>query len=80
MSADPSRQLTGTIMGSFMSYVLVPQDDDAMRLLLKVNSRTQRWAAPALSGGDLIMARRQLPNLKKLAKRPYRHQNPRSIR
>ena len=71
MSAEPGRQLTGTIMGAFMSYVLVPQDDGATRLLLKVITRTRRWAAPALSAGDLIMARRQLLNLKKLAERHY---------
>jgi len=61
--------LTGTIMGTFMSYVLVPQDDGTTRLLLKVAARTSRWLAPALSVGDLIMARRQLLNLKRLAER-----------
>src|SRR5450755_1711429 len=35
-SAEAGRQLTGTIMGAFMSYVLVPQDDGATRLLFKV--------------------------------------------
>ena len=69
VSAGPGRQLTGTIMGAFVSYVLVPQDDGATRLLLKVIMRTRRWAAPALCAGDLIMARRQLLNLKKLAER-----------
>ena len=69
VSVDPGRQLTGTIMGAFMSYVLVPQEDGATRLLLKVIMRTRRWAAPALSVGDLVMARRQLLNLKKLAER-----------
>jgi hypothetical protein len=34
-------------------------------------ARTRRLAAPALSVGDLIMARRQLLNLKKLAERHY---------
>jgi hypothetical protein len=63
-----------------MSYVLVPQDDDATRLLLQVITRTPRWAAPALPAGDLIMARRQLLNLKKLAERHDRHQSPRSAR
>jgi hypothetical protein len=72
VSADPGRQLTGTIMGAFMSYVLVPQDDGATRLLLKVVTRTRRWVAPALSVGDLVMARRQLLNLKKLAERHHR--------
>jgi hypothetical protein len=70
-SAEAGRQLTGTIMGAFMSYVLVPQDDGATRLLFKVILQTRRWAAPALSAGDLIMARRQLLNLKKLAERHY---------
>lgn len=69
VSVDPGRQLTSTIMGAFMSYVLVPQEHDTMRLLLKVVMRTTRWAAPALSVGDLIMARRQLLNLKELAER-----------
>jgi hypothetical protein len=52
-----------------MSYVLVPQDDGTTRLLLKVAARVRRWAAPALSIGDLVMARRQLLNFKQLAER-----------
>jgi hypothetical protein len=67
VSVDPGRQLTGTIMGAFMSYVLVPQEPDATRLLLKVVASTAGWAARGLSVGDLIMARRQLLNLKQLA-------------
>jgi hypothetical protein len=67
VSVDPGKQLTGTIMGTFMSYVLVPKDDDTTRLLLKVVGQTPRWAAPGLSVGDLLMARRQLLNLKQLA-------------
>ncbi len=39
------------------------------RLLLKVVARTTRWAAVGLSVGDLIMARRQLLNLRQLAER-----------
>ena len=69
VSVDPGRQLTGRIGGAFMSYVLVPQRPDATRLLLKVVMRTAPWAAPGLSVGDLIMARRQLLNLKQLAER-----------
>ncbi len=71
VSVDPGNHLTGTIMGAYMSYVLVPQQDDTTRLLLKVATRTPRWAAPALSAGDLVMARRQLLNLKQLAERHY---------
>ncbi len=55
-------------MGAFMSYVLVPRQHDT-RLLLKVVMQTNRWAALGLSVGDLIMARRQLLNLKRLAER-----------
>ena len=73
VSVDPGKQLTGTIMGAFMSYVLVPQEHDETRLLLKVVTRTTRWAALGLCIGDLIMARRQLLNLKQLAER-HRHQ------
>lgn len=69
VSVDPGQQLTGTIMGAFMSYVLVPQKDDTTRLLLKIVMRTSRWAALALCLGDLVMARRQLLNLKHLAER-----------
>ena len=73
VSVDPGQQLTGTIMGGFMSYVLVPQADTTTRLLLKVVMQTNRWIAIGLSVGDLIMARRQLLNLKRLAER---HQIP----
>jgi hypothetical protein len=67
VSSDPGRQLTGTIGGAFMSYVLVPQEPDATRLLFKLVVRTSRWAALGLSVGDVIMSRRQLLNLKQLA-------------
>jgi hypothetical protein len=70
VAVDPGRQLTGTIMGAVMSYVLIPAEPDTTRLLLKVVARPARWAALGLSVGDLIMARRQLLNLKRLAERP----------
>jgi len=37
--------------------------------LLKVVMQTNRWVAIGLSIGDLVMARRQLLNLKQLAER-----------
>ncbi|MEU4447455.1 polyketide cyclase [Actinosynnema sp. NPDC050801] len=72
VSVEPGKQLTGAIMGAFMSYVVVPQGPGTTRLLLKVVMRTNRWVALALSIGDLVMARRQLLNLKLLAER-HRH-------
>jgi hypothetical protein len=74
VSVDRGKHLTGTIMGAFMSYVLVPEDHQTTRLLLKVVMQTTRWKAPALSLGDLIMARRQLLNLKQLTER-HLHQS-----
>jgi hypothetical protein len=71
VSVDPGKQLTGTIIGAVMSYVLVPREADT-RLLLKVVMRTTRWRAHALSAGDLIMARRQLLTFKQLAERYQR--------
>ena len=67
VSIDPGRQLTATILGAYMSYLLVPDEGNGTRLLLKVVSSINRWLAPALSVGDLLMARRQLLNLKELA-------------
>jgi hypothetical protein len=69
VSADRETQLTGSIMGAFMSYVLVPEDDRTTRLLLKVVMQTARWIVPAISVGDLVMARRQLLRLKQLTER-----------
>jgi hypothetical protein len=69
---DPGEQLTGHIGGAFMSYVLLPAGQDMTRLPLKIIIRTSRLAAFGLSVGDLIMARRQLLNLKHLAERRRR--------
>jgi hypothetical protein len=66
VSVDVGEQLTGAIMGAVISYVLVP-DDAATRLLMKLVMARGRLIAPALSLGDLVMARRQLLNLKRLA-------------
>jgi hypothetical protein len=79
VSVDLGRQLTATIMGAYMSYVLVPQDDGTTRLLLKITMPGPRWAAPALSVGDLVMARRQLLNFKQLAERHGRQDGPDGI-
>lgn len=70
---EPEKHLTATIMRAYMSYVLVPEQDIETRLLLKVVMEANRWAAAGLCVGDLIMARRQLLNIKQLAER---HQHP----
>lgn len=67
VAVDPGRQLTGLVLGAFMSYLLVPEGEDRTRLLLKVVMDTHPAAAAALSVGDLVMARRQLLNLKQRA-------------
>ncbi|WP_433611407.1 polyketide cyclase [Dactylosporangium sp. CA-139114] len=67
VSVEPGKQLTGSIMNAFMSYVLVPDEHNTTRLLLKVVMRTNRVIALGLSVGDLVMARRQLLTLKQLA-------------
>ena len=68
LSVDVGKQLTGRIGWVHLSYVLVPIGDET-RLLLKLASSTGRLVAPFLSVGDLVMARRQLLNLKQLAER-----------
>ncbi len=70
VSVKPREELTGTIRGAVMSYVLVPLDDGRQtRLLLKLVTRGGRLTAPLLSVGDLMMARRQLLNFAALAER-----------
>ena len=66
LSVERGEQLTGRILGAVMSYVVVPQGGST-RLLLKIVMAQGRWLAPAVSVGDLVMARRQLLTLKGLA-------------
>lgn len=66
LAVEPPEHLTGEIMGACISYVLVPERQTT-RLLMKIVTAMSRWLAPWLSVGDLIMARRQLLNLKRLA-------------
>ncbi|MGI3786520.1 MAG: hypothetical protein ACRYG2_37730 [Janthinobacterium lividum] len=70
LSVERGVQLTGQIMGAAMSYVLVPAgspSERTTRLLLKVVSDHDRHIAPLICAGDLVMARRQLLNIKRLA-------------
>lgn len=69
-SVDHEVQLTAQIIGAHMSYQLTPIDDHRTRLVLKVVApQSLRLAAPLLSVGDLVMARRQLLNFKQLAEK-----------
>jgi hypothetical protein len=66
LSVDPGEQLTASIMGVVMSYLLVPEAG-ATRLLLKIVVPRRQWYASAIAVGDWPMARRQLKNLTRLA-------------
>lgn len=72
LSVEPGVQLTGAIMGAVMSYVLVPAGEGSTRLLLKLVITRGRVAAPLLCLGDLVMARKQLRTLARLAERAPR--------
>ncbi|MGW5240155.1 hypothetical protein ACWEOW_14595 [Monashia sp. NPDC004114] len=64
---EQGRSLTGHILGAYMTYLLAPQADSRTRLLLKVVMETNPVVAQALCVGDLVMARRQLLTIKRLA-------------
>ena len=66
LSVVAGEQYTGRIVGAVMSYVLVPVGPDT-RLLLKIVMARGKVFAPLVSTGDLVMARRQLLNLKERA-------------
>jgi hypothetical protein len=59
-------------MGAFTSCVL-PEDQPTIRVLLKIVIQTTRWITPPLCVGDLMMARRQLLNLKQLTEHHLHH-------
>jgi hypothetical protein len=69
LATEPGHHLTATIMSAVTSYVLVPAGTDGTRLLMKIVMAKGRWLGPLISAGDLVMARRQLLNLKALAER-----------
>lgn len=69
LSVTPGEQVTARIFSSVMSYVVVPTGRQS-RLLMKIVMGSGRVFAPLVSAGDLVMARRQLLNLKALAERP----------
>lgn len=70
LSVEPQVHYTGQIVSAVMSYMLVPYGQRTTRLLLKIVMSRHGWLAPVVSLGDLVMARRQLLNFKRLAERP----------
>ncbi|MDR7253892.1 hypothetical protein J2X46_002882 [Nocardioides sp. BE266] len=66
LAVEPGRELTATIMGAHLSYAVLPHAEGS-RLVLKVAARPRRGLASLLSVGDLVMARKQLLTLKRLA-------------
>lgn len=68
LSVEPGVHLTAQLVGAYMSYVLVDAGEST-RLLLKLAARNGRALGPLIAVGDLVMARRQLLNLKELAER-----------
>ena len=68
LSVEPNRQLTARLGHVVMTYWLEPEGDTT-RLILKLVSDQHRLTASLLSVGDLVMARRQLLNLARLAER-----------
>jgi hypothetical protein len=75
LAVTPGEDLTAKIMGAVLSYVLIPTGSNT-RLLLKVVASPGWIAARLLSIGDLIMARRQLLNLARLAEQTAAVRNP----
>lgn len=67
LSVEPGAQFTGMLLGAAMSYVLVPDSDLTTRLLLKVAARGGPAMTRLVCIGDLVMTRRQLLNLARLA-------------
>jgi hypothetical protein len=69
LSVTPQQQLTGRIAGVVISYVLVAERCDVprTRLLMKLVADISPLLALPLGLGDLVMARRQLLNFKRLA-------------
>jgi hypothetical protein len=66
LDVDEGVALTGTIGHTTISYVLIEQSNRT-RLLMKIVASRGRLTAPFLCVGDVVMARRQLLNLRSLA-------------
>lgn len=75
LSVTPGEQLTATVMGSVMSYVVSPEGAST-RLVLKIVMKDRHWWGPVVALGDWPMARRQLKNFRSLAEAGHRTSDP----
>ncbi len=71
LAAEHADHLTARIMRAVMTYQLSDVAPGGTRLVLKVVGTFPRPLADAVSLGDLVMARRQLLNLKHHAERSH---------
>jgi len=69
LEVEHHAHLTGRILGVTMTYRLRPVDTSTTRLTMKATGTLARGLNTVVSLGDLLMARRQLLNLKHLAER-----------
>lgn len=69
LAVEHERHLTARIMGAVMTYRVSESEPGRTRLVLKVVGGFRRPVADLVCVGDLVMARRQLLNLKRLAER-----------
>lgn len=67
VAVEHRAHLTAQILGTTLTYRLTPATGDRTRLVLKIVGDLPRGVAHLLCVGDLVMARRQLLNLKRLA-------------
>ncbi len=67
LEVDHHAHLTGRILGVTMSYRLRPAGTTATRLTMKATGKLTHGLNTLMSLGDLLMARRQLLNIKQLA-------------
>ncbi len=77
LEVGAGEHLTASIMGAIVSYVLIPEEAGT-RLLMKLVTRGRSVLTPLLSLGDLVMARRQLLNIARLAETTQAAGTPRA--
>ena len=67
VQVDPGRSITGKLLDAHITYLVNAAPHASTRLLFKLVMVTNPVVAQALCLGDLVMARRQLLNIKRFA-------------